>query len=163
MAQLASGGLATYCCPCGPHRRATVAGLGLVGGTVRSSQDARPNYQKPKAVSTRTARPASVELRMRKVLVDLARNSNRELALQGYAASLAPRLGTSRYIWRASAAGCGRQRATSPRPLSGDRRTRRSVSCRDRWCRRHAPSEGPVLTRLIVWTRKDKRNILLSS
>src|ERR1700757_1957534 len=36
----ASGGLATYCCPCGPHRRATVAGLGLVGGTVRSSQDA---------------------------------------------------------------------------------------------------------------------------
>src|SRR4029077_8182724 len=38
----ASGGLATYCCPCGPHRRATVAGLGLVGGAVRSSQDARP-------------------------------------------------------------------------------------------------------------------------
>jgi len=37
----ASGGLATYCCPCGPHRRATVAGLGLVGGTVRSSQDAK--------------------------------------------------------------------------------------------------------------------------
>src|SRR6516165_1019914 len=36
----ASGGLATYCCPCGPHRRATVAGLRLVGGTVRSSQDA---------------------------------------------------------------------------------------------------------------------------
>src|SRR6516164_6828382 len=33
-------GLATYCCPCGPHRRATVAGLRLVGGTVRSSQDA---------------------------------------------------------------------------------------------------------------------------
>src|SRR6516164_7040687 len=37
----ASGGLATYCCPCGPHRRATVAGLRLVGGTVRSSQDAK--------------------------------------------------------------------------------------------------------------------------
>src|SRR6476646_5358994 len=33
-------GLATYCCPCGPHRRATVAGLGLVGGAVRPSQDA---------------------------------------------------------------------------------------------------------------------------
>jgi hypothetical protein len=28
-------GPSTYCCPCGPHRRATVAGLGLVGGTVR--------------------------------------------------------------------------------------------------------------------------------
>src|SRR6516165_10065505 len=38
---LASGGLATYCCPRGPHRRATVAGLRLVGGTVRSSQDAK--------------------------------------------------------------------------------------------------------------------------
>ena len=37
----ASGGLATYCCPCGPHRRATVAGLRLVGGAVRPSQDAR--------------------------------------------------------------------------------------------------------------------------
>ena len=36
-----SGGLATYCCPCGPHRRATVAGLRLVGGAVRPSQDAR--------------------------------------------------------------------------------------------------------------------------
>src|SRR5258705_1280344 len=39
----ASGGLATYCCPCGPHRRATVAGLRLVGGAVRPSQDARPS------------------------------------------------------------------------------------------------------------------------
>src|SRR5262245_49444589 len=28
----ASGGLATYCCPCGPHRRATVAGLGWLAG-----------------------------------------------------------------------------------------------------------------------------------
>jgi hypothetical protein len=46
----ASGGLGTDCCPRGPHRRATVAGLGLVGGTVGSSLDARPNYQKPKAV-----------------------------------------------------------------------------------------------------------------
>jgi hypothetical protein len=62
---------------------ATVAGLGLVGGTVRSSQDARPKYQKPKAVSTRTVSRASVEPRMRKVPVDLARISDRELALQG--------------------------------------------------------------------------------
>ena|SRR6516164_9638800 len=59
----ASGGLATYCCPCGPHRRATVAGLGLVGGTVRSSQDAdllhiaSATYVR----SLQASRPASVE------------------------------------------------------------------------------------------------------
>src|SRR6516164_4517581 len=40
MAHHASGGLATYCCPCGPHRRATVAGQGLVGGTCRPTLDA---------------------------------------------------------------------------------------------------------------------------
>src|SRR5258708_37302478 len=32
----ASGGLTTYCCPCGPHRRATVAGLRLLGGAARA-------------------------------------------------------------------------------------------------------------------------------
>src|ERR1700722_5332236 len=48
----ASGGLATYCCPCGPHRRATVAGLRLVGGTVRSSQDADLLISLPQPVST---------------------------------------------------------------------------------------------------------------
>src|ERR1700733_3698895 len=48
----ASGGLATYCCPCGPHRRATVAGLGLVGGTVRSSQDADLLISLPQPMST---------------------------------------------------------------------------------------------------------------
>ena len=35
----ASGGLATYCCPRGPHRRATVAGLRLVGGAVGPAED----------------------------------------------------------------------------------------------------------------------------
>jgi hypothetical protein len=48
----ASGGLATYCCPRGPHRRATVAGLGLVGGTVRSSQDANLLISHPQPMST---------------------------------------------------------------------------------------------------------------
>src|SRR5262249_45909605 len=36
----APGGLATYCCPCGPHRRCHRCRSRLVGGTVRSSQDA---------------------------------------------------------------------------------------------------------------------------
>src|SRR6516225_132098 len=48
----ASGGLATYCCPCEPHRRATVAGLRLVGGTVRSSQDADLLISHPQPMST---------------------------------------------------------------------------------------------------------------
>src|SRR6516162_1810184 len=48
----ASGGLATYCCPRGPHRRATVAGLRLVGGTVRSSQDANLLISHPEPRST---------------------------------------------------------------------------------------------------------------
>ena len=39
------GGPATYCCPCGPHRRATVAGPRLVGGAVRPSQDAKSFYR----------------------------------------------------------------------------------------------------------------------
>jgi hypothetical protein len=48
----ASGGLATYCCPRGPHRRATVAGLRLVGGAVRPSQDANSHLLCLQAVST---------------------------------------------------------------------------------------------------------------
>src|SRR5882672_11423218 len=49
----ASGGLATYCCPCGPHRLATVAGLRLVGGAVRPSQDARLLIPPPLGLSMR--------------------------------------------------------------------------------------------------------------
>src|SRR6188472_1155328 len=59
----ASGGLATYCCPCGPHRRATVAGLGLVGGTVRSSQDASSHLEHADAVSMVSREPRSVQSR----------------------------------------------------------------------------------------------------
>src|SRR6188474_2817689 len=51
----ASGGLATYCCPCGPHRRATVAGLRLVGGTVRSSQDASSHLEHAETLCQRFA------------------------------------------------------------------------------------------------------------
>src|SRR6516162_7388544 len=45
-------GLATYCCPCEPHRRATVAGLELVGGAVRPSQDARREVTRQQFLST---------------------------------------------------------------------------------------------------------------
>ena len=51
----ASGGLATYCCLCGPHRRATVAGLRLVGGTVRSSQDASSHLEHAETLCQRFA------------------------------------------------------------------------------------------------------------
>src|SRR3954467_14206164 len=37
----ASGGLATYCCPCGPHRRCHRCRSRLVGGAGRPSQDAK--------------------------------------------------------------------------------------------------------------------------
>jgi hypothetical protein len=49
--------------PIGPHRRATVAGLRLVGGTVRSSQDASSRLEHADAVSTVSREPRSVQLR----------------------------------------------------------------------------------------------------